>query len=267
MIKFMLTTLKSIVILYILLVIIIFFLQRSLLYMPAKDMKNPNIYGLPMMSGPIETDDGEKLVGWYRKAEDGKPSIIFFHGNAGHLGYRAKKYLALMREGYGLLAVSYRGYGQSTGSPTEEGLYNDARASIKFIQDKFKIKESDIILYGESLGTGVAVQMATEFNIKAVILEAPFTSMVDMAKKLYPIFPVGIMLKDRFESLNKISSVKIPVLLMHGKQDKLIPYSHSQSLYDSANEPKKIILFPDSGHNDNKMEDIVESVNEFVSAI
>jgi len=226
---------------HILLLIIVFFFQGNLLYHPTIDNylkdqveREPN----EIEKVKITTKDKIDLIGWFynRDLEEFK-TILFFHGNAGSLENRTYKLNHFKNLNLNFLIIAWRGFNGNKGKPNEMGLYEDAKSAIKWLKAK-GIKEKNIILYGESLGTGVAVEVAQNKNYAGVILESPFTSMVNMGKKYYPFFPVNLLLKDKFESYKKINNIFVPVLIMHGKVDKIVPYDMGKKMYELANEPK-----------------------------
>jgi fermentation-respiration switch protein FrsA (DUF1100 family) len=235
---------------YGLLVALLFAFQRRLIYHPDKVIGTPAAYGLSGFSEQlIPSGDGVTLQVWYRPAAPGFPTIIYYHGNAAHIGNRADILGHLAEKGFGVLGLSYRGYGKSTGSPSEQGIYNDARAAIGFLTAQH-IPLSRIILYGESLGSGVAVQMATEFAVGGLVLEAPYTSVAARAAELYYYIPVKLLIQDKFHSLEKIGRVRAPLLLFHGERDMVIPVAHGRALFEAAPSPKHSFFFPQVAHND-----------------
>ena len=233
--------------------ILLFFyvMQRSFIYVPDISTPDPAFFGMgDMDTVRVKTDDGLTLQGWYKTAKKGKPVILMFHGNAGHIGIRAFKARPFLERGYGFLLAEYRAYGGNRGTISEEGLYKDASAYIKFLNES-GVPSENIILYGESLGTGIAIQMAVEYpSIKAVVLEAPYTAMYAVAQKHMFMLPVSLMMKDRYDSIKKIGRVTAPVLIFNGKRDNIVPPVMGQKLYDAANEPKTMEVFPMAGHND-----------------
>jgi len=224
--------------------------QKYLMYFPDPATTNPVEWALKEMQ-PFEatTTDGLKLTSWYvAPRKPGKFTIVFFQGNNGHLGYRNYKVRPWIEHGYGVLMVGYRGFG-NPGSPSEQGLYTDGRAAIDALKAR-GTPDKAMVLYGESLGTGVAVQMATEYDASGIILESPFTSTVDVAADRYPLVPVGFLLRDKYESIKKIKDVHMPLLLMHGEADQVVPVKFGKMLFEAANEPKQAEYFPDVGHYD-----------------
>ncbi len=224
--------------------------QRKLMYKPVAEDIVPAHHGLVGFEDiQIKSDDGTKLHLWYHEAKNGRPTIIYFHGNAGHLGDRAGLFAALAERGLGVAAVGYRGYGKSHGNPHEKGIYADARASVKWVKSR-GIGMSNIAFYGESLGTGVAVMMATEFQPKYLFLQAPYTSVVNRAAEMYWFVPVRWLIRDHFDSLSRIHKIKTPLMIFHGRMDPVIPIKHAQTLMERAVEPKRAIFFDTVQHTD-----------------
>ena len=235
------TIILVIVFFYVLLLTLVFFFQRNLLYHPSVDnyLKN-QIVREPTEIEKVEitTNDKIDLIGWFYKRDLEKfKTILFFHGNAGSLENRTYKLNHFKDLNVNFLIIAWRGFNGSEGKPNEMGLYEDARSAVKWLSAK-GIKEQNIILYGESLGTGVVVEIAQNKNYAGIILESPFTSMINMGKKYYPLFPVTFLLRDKFESHKKINNIFVPVLIMHGKVDKIVPYDMGKKMYELANEPK-----------------------------
>jgi fermentation-respiration switch protein FrsA (DUF1100 family) len=234
--------------------------QRLLMYHPNTSLADPAQYNLPGISlQKLDTADGEQLIAWFAPASDAYPTILYFHGNAEHLGNRADKFRAFTDRGFGLLAVSYRGYGGSSGAPSEEGLYHDARAALAFLESK-GIKATDTVFYGESLGSGVAVKLATEHAPKLLVLEAPYTSVADRAQEIYWYAPVRYLLKDIYNSLGRIKEVHAPLVIIHGEDDLTIPIHHGRALLAEANEPKTGIFLKAVGHTDFPVATLVDAV-------
>ena len=247
---------------YVVCIALLYFMQRQLIYHPMRSNLLPYQYGLEGFDEYFtKTSDNESIQLWYHPAQPGFPTIIYFHGNAGTLGDRTMIFSNLSKRGFGVLGVSYRGYGKSSGSPSEAGLYNDARAAIAFALQHAPINK--IVLYGESLGTGVAVQMATEYPIAALILQAPYTSVAARAAEIYYYAPVNWLIKDSYNSLSKIAKVKAPFLLFHGENDLVIPIKHAKTLFAAAPEPKESVFFPGLGHNNFDTSTISEHVLTF----
>ena len=239
--NFYTTSILALVFFYILLSIVVFFFQRNLLYHPSVDnyLKDQVVIEpTEIEKVKITTKDKIDLIGWfYNKDIEKFKTILFFHGNAGSLENRTYKLNHFKDLNVNFLIIAWRGFSGNKGKPNEMGLYEDAESAVKWLNVK-GIKEKNIILYGESLGTGVAIEIAQNKNYAGVILESPFTSMVNMGKKYYPFFPVSILLKDKFESYKKINNIFVPVLIMHGTVDKIVPYDMGKKMYELANEPK-----------------------------
>ena len=222
--------------------------QRKLQYFPENKGLTPESVGV--VGATIETlttPDGEKIIVWYAPAAKGKPTILYFHGNAGEIGDRPMRFNYYHSRGFGVAYVSYRGYGGSTGFPTEQGLLTDANTAYDWLKAKGVAPQS-IALLGESLGSGVAVQIAAKKQVGAVALNAPYTSTADVAARIYWWLPVRLLMKDQYESINFIASVKAPLLVVHGDQDVLIPLEFGQRLFSVANEPKELEIIRGFGH-------------------
>ncbi|WP_169728798.1 alpha/beta hydrolase [Salinarimonas rosea] len=194
----------------------------------------------------LETADGERIRAYFRPPEPGRTLVVYFHGNAGSIRQRAPRAAALAEGGRGVLITSYRGYSGSTGSPTEEGLVADGRAALAFAREHAPAQR--IVLYGESLGTGVAVALAAQTDVGAVVLDAPFTSAADVARMRYPFVPIGLLMHDQFDSAARIAAVEAPLLVMHGTADAITPFAQGRALYEAAGEPKRFVAFDGEGH-------------------
>jgi uncharacterized protein len=222
--------------------------QRQLQYFP--DRSRPQL-GLLSDQGVREvqlpTADGLSLLSWYLPPREGRKVILYFHGNGGNIGYRADRMQRFGRDGYGVLLAGYRGYGGNPGSPSEAGLYADAQAGLDFL-GREGIAAGRLVLYGESLGSGVAVHLAAQRPVAAVILESPYTSVAALAQYHYPYIPASLLIWDRFDSLSRIGELKAPLLILVGGQDTIVPPRFSKALFDAAPEPKESWLAPDAGH-------------------
>jgi fermentation-respiration switch protein FrsA (DUF1100 family) len=219
-------------------------------YLFPRDPTHPDLAaaGIPgLQEETVTTADGQRLVAWVLPPRDGKPVILYFPGQAGTIGRpgRLDRYRALAEDGEGLFVVSYRGYGGSTGTPSEEGLREDARAAYRAAVARFG---DNIVLYGESLGTGVAVGLAAEEPVKGVILEAPYLSAAAVGAERYPWAPVRLLMRDQFRSDELIGKVAAPILILHGEKDVTVPFAQGEALFNLAKAPKRLVRFPDGRH-------------------
>jgi fermentation-respiration switch protein FrsA (DUF1100 family) len=237
---------------YVAFVVGIFIFQRRLMYYPRKMMASPSALGLEGMTELfLETPDRVRLQTWVQAAHSGFPTILYFHGNAYHLGERAAWFKGFVNAGFGLVAVSYRGFGKSVGNPSEAGIYIDARAAIDYAEGELKLPAQTLIYFGESLGTGVAVQMATERRPGLLVLQAPYTSVETRAAEIYP-FVIGVrhLVHDKYNSMAKIGGIDAPILILHGAEDSVIPLRHGEALFAAANVPKTIMVYANTHHDD-----------------
>ncbi|MBF0128592.1 MAG: alpha/beta hydrolase [Alphaproteobacteria bacterium] len=242
-----------------------FAMQRQLMYVPHPLMTSPQNAGVPEMREiRLRTDDNLDLVNWYRPAEDGKPTVLYCHGNAGNVSTRAFKARPFLDQGFGVILVGYRGYGTNPGKPSEEGLNTDAKTALRYLQQQ-GVPLSRTVFYGESLGSGVAVHLASEHNPAALILEAAFTSTVDVASNTYWFVPVTHLMLDRFESVARIRNVAAPIFLLHGETDAVVPVELGRRLFDAAPEPKEAAYFPRAGHTDLYQHGAIPKILDFIA--
>ena len=223
--------------------------QRSLLYFPDAKRTAPAAAGLPQAEEVwLTTADGERLIAWHVPPRGGKPVVLYFHGNAGALDLRAGRFVSLVADGTGLLALSYRGYGGSSGKPSEAGLISDALAAYDFAAARYPPQR--LALWGESLGTAVAVALAAERKVGGLILDAPFTSIAAVGAAAYPFAPVRWLIKDAFRSDRRIARVTAPILALHGERDTIVPIRFGEQLLALAKAPKRLVRYPLGGHVD-----------------
>jgi fermentation-respiration switch protein FrsA (DUF1100 family) len=215
----------------------------------------------------VRTADGETLVAWVAPPAAGRPVLLFFHGNAGNLGVpgRVAKFKDVVEDGTGLFALSYRGYGGSTGTPSEEGLARDAAAAYDAAVQRFGADR--LVAYGESLGGAVAIRLATEARLMAVILEAPFVSAVAVAQHHYPFVPAALLLKDQYRSQDIVARVGVPLLVMHGERDGIVPFAQGVALYNAANPPRRFVRFPQGGHEDLMDHGAIPQIRAFLADV
>ena len=249
--KLVVFVISSALVIYIGLALFLFIFQRSLLYRPSVGQISPAEFGIPEMKPVnLETEDGLALLGWYKPPNNSDNlTLLFLHGNAGHIGHRATKVKPFLDRGYGVLLLSYRGYGSNRGSPTEKNLYLDGQSGLQFLASQ-QIPVSKLVIYGESLGSGIAVELAQNQAISALILEAPFTSMTDTAQYHFKFFPTSLLLHDKYDSISKLNNTDTRLLILHGKKDLTIPFKFGRKLFDSAFGQKDFYEFPNAGHND-----------------
>ena len=239
------------VLIYLFILTSTYIFQRKLLYQPGENNYSGDQLLVDIEEIKILAEDNIELLSWFHKKDLKKyKTILFFHGNAGNLENRIHKINHFKDMKINFLIVSWRGFSGNKGQPTEKGLYKDGKSAVKWLKMK-GVEEKDIVIYGESLGTGIAIEIAQNKNFAGIILESPFTSMVDAGKTQYPYLPVKFLLKDKYESDKKIKKVKSPILIMHGKIDQIVPFYMGKKMYEIANEPK---FFYFSKYDDHMME-------------
>ena len=240
--------------------------QRALMYFPDTRRTSPAAAGLPQAEEvALTSSDGEKLIAWYVAPRGDKPLVLYFQGNGGALDLRVARLRALTADGTGLLALCYRGYGGSTGKPSEAGLIRDAHAAYEFAAARTPAQR--IVPWGELLGTGVAVALAAERPVGGVILDAPFTSAADVGAAAYPFLPVRWLIRDTFRSERRIARVQAPILILHGERDTVVPIRFGERLFALANEPKRLVRFPTGGHGDLDAYGAIDAVRAFLAGL
>ncbi len=245
------------------LVALVYFAQRALQYFPEPFRTPPAAAGLPQAEELfLDTADGEKVIAWHVPPQAEMPILLYFHGNGGALAGRAQRFRLLTGDGTGLLALSYRGYGGSTGHPTENGLIEDAVATYRFAAAHYPADR--IALWGESLGSGVAVAVAATEPVARMVLESAFTSAADVGASVYWFLPVRALMKDQFRSDLRIGKVRAPVLMLHGERDTVVPIALGERLYAMITAPKRFVRFADAGHNDLAMHGAIETAKQFL---
>lgn len=229
------------------LIVVMYVLQRRLMYFPETVRTAPAAAGLAAAEEvTLDTGDGERVIAWHVPPRGNNAVVIYFHGNAGSLAWRNERFQKIIADGTGLVALSYRGYGGSSGTPTESGLLADADAAYAFAVARYRPER--IVLWGESLGSGVATALAATRKVGRVILESPFTSAADIGASVYWYLPVRLLMKDQFRSDQRIRHVTAPVLILHGTDDRVVPMAFGERLYALANEPKQMVRIPGGGH-------------------
>ncbi|RJP29154.1 MAG: alpha/beta hydrolase [Candidatus Omnitrophota bacterium] len=239
------------------------------IFYPSKDiLAYPSSSGIPFEDIMITTEDNLKINGWFLQNPKAKYTLLFLHGNAGNIGDRIDKIGMLYELGLNILIIDYRGFGKSEGKPSESGLYKDASASYHFLVNKRNIAADEVILYGESLGTAVAVDLASKNKVKALILEGAFSSGKDMAKEIYPFLP-RIIFSNSYNSLAKVRGAKMPKLFIHSREDEIVPYRLAQKLYGVSSFPKKIVSI-NGPHNESFLISFPEykkAIKEFIDKL
>ncbi len=226
-------------------------MEKSFIYYPEKKMiATPEQAGLPFEDLYLLTEDGIKINAWFVPYKGSDRGLLWFHGNAGNISHRVDLIQRLHHElKVNIFIIDYRGYGKSEGEQSEEGITKDARAAYDTLLSRKEINPRQIFIFGRSLGSAVAVQLATESQAAGLILEAPFTSIREMVQVTAPWFPFKERLKTQYNSLNKIKQVHMPLLIMHGDQDKIIPFEQGQRLFEAANSPKTFHMISGADHN------------------
>ena len=254
-------------IIYFFILISTYFFQRNLLYHPTENNYAGDQIFVSVQKIKIKTQDGLELISWYHNKNLNKyKTILFLHGNAGSLENRIHKINHFQDMNINFLIVAWRGFSGNTGKPTEKGLYEDARSAVRWLKSN-GVKENNIIIYGESLGTGVATEIAQNKNFAGIILESPFTSMIDAGKDKYPFLPVRLLLKDKYESNKKIKNIHSPVLIMHGKVDNIVPFHMGKKMHELANQPKYSYFSEYDDHMMEYNENLLNVLKDFISSL
>ena len=245
--------------------VVLFFAQRAVLFpVPTTARTTPQAAGFPEAEEHIlTTADGEKVIVWHVPARPGHQVVLYFHGNGDYLAGFFGRFRSIMADGTGIVALSYRGYAGSTGQPGEQGLLQDAAAAYAFSVARYRA--DNLVIWGFSLGTGVAVALAAEQRIGRLILEAPYTSIVDVAASAFWFTPVRHLMRDQFHSDERIARVKVPLLVMHGALDATIPVAFGERLFALANEPKRFVRLARGGHSDLDNFGAIEIARNFIN--
>ena len=252
---------------YFLVLVFLYFYQRNLLYHPNENNYSEDKISVDIEKVKIETSDNIELLGWYheKNLKDYK-TLVYFHGNAGSLENRIHKLNHFQDMNINFLIIAWRGFNGNKGKPSERGLYLDGKSTIDWLIKK-GVNEENIILYGESLGTGVATHLAQNKNYAGVILETPFTSMIDAAKNFYPYIPINLLLKDKFENFKKVKNINTPILVMHGEVDQIVPFSMGKKIYEIANNPKYSYFTKYDDHMMEYDENLVLALKSFFNSL
>ena len=264
------TVLKWLVVLvsvgYLVGLVVLFFAQRSFIFpIPQIAHVAPEAAGFPEAEEHLlTTADGETIIVWHVPAKPGHAVVLYFHGNGDFLAGLVGRFRDITSDGTGLVALSYRGYAGSSGRPSEQGLLRDAAAAYAFTSARYGADR--IVVWGFSLGSGVGVALAADQRIAMLVLEAPYTSITDLAGAAFPLLPVRWLIRDPFRSDQRITRVMAPLLIMHGARDATIPISLGERLFALAHEPKQFVRFPEGSHNDLGNYGAVEMGRQFINA-
>jgi fermentation-respiration switch protein FrsA (DUF1100 family) len=250
---------------YIVLMAAMYLAQRGLMYFPEKVHTPPTKAGLAVAEEVVlDSTDGAHVIVWHVPPRDSeRPVWLYFHGNGGALRYRVDRFRELTAQGEGLVALSYRGYAGSTGHPSEAGLIDDARAAYDFAVKRYSADR--VVLWGESLGSGVAIALASERPVARLVLEAPFLSTVAIAASVYPFVPVRLLMKDQFRSDLRVAKVKAPVLILHGDRDQVVPIASGEQLYKLITSPKRFVRIAGGEHETLGRFGVVGTARAFVA--
>ena len=265
--NFYLEFIIGIVVIYLSVLILLFIFQRNLMYLPLENNYSGDKLEVEVEKVKIVTSDNINLLGWFHKKDLNKfKTIVYFHGNAGTLENRVHKLNHFKDMDVNFLIIAWRGFSGNKGKPSEKGFYIDANSAIVWLK-KLGLVEKDIILYGESLGTGVATEIAQSNNYAGLVLETPFTSMIEAAKNFYPYIPVSLLIKDKYDNQKKIKNINTPVLVMHGEVDQIVPFWMGKKIYEIANQPKHSYFTKYDDHMMEYDEKLVFELNTFIKSL
>lgn len=246
--------------------------QRKLIYFPTHAVADISMISRDSEEVTYTSEDGLTLSAWWIPASGVAQgsTVVVFPGNAGNRSDRTALAAALMGKGYSVLLVDYRGFGGNKGNPTETGLHLDARAAVAYVASRADVDPHKLVYWGESLGAAVAIGAATETAPSALVLRSPFTSMADVASYHYPFLPSGVLLKDRYPSLDRIGMLHVPVLVAAGTADSVVPFSQSRDIFDAAQGPKRFVTIEGADHNDPELSHgsaMIDEVTTFLADV
>ena len=263
----MLNLLLSLAGIYALICIVARLLHRTFIYLPDRTRSAPEAMGLPEVQEiTLKAADGVNLIAWYLPARGTKPTLLYFTGVAGCVGTRAEKIRRLQAAGYGVFMLNYRRYGGSGGWPSEAKNAADAASAYDWLWSH-GLKPSEIVAYGESIGTGVATQLSLVRPVKSLVLEAPFTSIPEVGRQVWWFLPLNLIMADKYRNIDHVKNVRVPLLILHGARDSLIPVHHARQLYAAAHEPKTLAILPRGDHNNLFELGAVERVRDFLEGL
>jgi uncharacterized protein len=242
-------------------------LHRYFIYIPDPARVAPRDAGLAGVEEvAFKAADGTKLIAWYLPSRGPKPTLLYFTGNSGNVANRAGKIRTIAADGYGVFMLNYRRCGGSEGRPTESRIAADAVSAYDYLRG-LGVTPHDVVAYGESLGTAVATRLSLQRHVEALVLEAPFTSIVDVGRLMWKGFPLGLIMADQYRTIDRIGAVKVPLFILHGARDAIIPLGQARHVFHTANEPKTLAVVPQAGHNDLFERGAWEKVREFLAAL
>jgi fermentation-respiration switch protein FrsA (DUF1100 family) len=242
----------SVLLAYAAVVALVFFFQARLVYYPGIGREvavTPQAYGLAFEAAELRTPDGETLHGWWVPADNARGTVLFLHGNAGNISHRLDYLMMFNRLGHSTFIFDYRGYGRSTGAPSEDGTYRDAEAAWDYLRQARSVRQQDLVIVGESLGGGVATALAAKVPPRALVLLSTFTSVNDLGAEIYWFLPVRLINRIRYDNLRNLERIRAPLFVAHSRDDEIVPYAHGRRLFDAAPEPKEFLEMR-GGHNE-----------------
>jgi uncharacterized protein len=246
----MLNLLLALIGIFALIVVVGRLLHRYFIYLPDRARVAPREAGLLGVEEIVfKAADGTKLIAWYQPSRGNRPTLLYFTGNSGNVANRAGKIRTIAADGYGVFMLNYRRYGGSEGRPNETSITADAVSAYDYLRG-LGVAPHDIIAYGESLGTAVATRLALQRHIEALVLEAPFTSIVDVGRLMWKGFPLSLIMADQYRTIERIGQVTVPLFIVHGGRDAIIPLDQARQVFHAANEPKSLEVVRQAGHND-----------------
>jgi fermentation-respiration switch protein FrsA (DUF1100 family) len=237
---------------FVTLLVVVVLLEKQLIYFPFRAFDvTPGALGLRHEEVRLVTEDGVAIHGWHLPVPGARFTVLLCHGNGGNISHRLDRVLLMHAKlGVDVLLFDYRGYGRSEGRPDEAGTYRDARAAYRYLREEKGVPAERIVLFGESLGAAVAVELALEREVLALVLESPFTSIREMAREVYPFLPVGPFIRTRYDNVAKVPRLKVPILVLHGERDGIVPFRLGRAVFDAAPAPKRFYAIPGADHND-----------------
>jgi len=263
----MLNLVLSLAGIFALIVIVGRLLHRYFIYIPDRTRVDPKDTGLQSVEEVVfKAADGTKLIAWYQPARGNKPTLLFFTGNSGNAANRTGKIKAISADGYGVFMLNYRRYGGSEGRPSESRITSDAVSAYDTLRG-LGVAPHDIVAYGESLGTAVATRLTLQRHVEGLVLEAPFTSIVEVGKLMWKYFPLDLIMADQYRTIDRIGAVTAPLFIIHGGRDAIIPLDQARHVFHAAAEPKHMIVVPQAGHNDLFERGAWEKVRVFLESL